>query len=317
MKTISKLLCISLSLLVAASAATPCFAYLGGFEADDGYKPFLNDVVTYNAGQYGANAGGGVYVDIPDNTGLWVKLQGPLYPTPGTAGGVAYATGHGGYDRTSPGSSTDQALVITTNADGWGGGSQEYSYTFDTYDLAGFIPDSTGSEVVCISFWSCSQIVGTDEIPSGGLGPGTIGNTMSFLDTADNLGFALGYRQPGTTDDFAAINVNGTWVQSTVAVDPHGYHRWDIVLDLVADTVTVDIFEAGTLTNLATAAPLINPMSDLDEMRFLSTPGVNNAKVWALDDFSMKVQGVPEPSSLALLGTALMALTVLGYRRRR
>ena len=51
-------------------------------------------------------------------------------------------------------------------------------------------------------------------------------------------------------------------------------------------------------------------------MRFLSTPGVNNAKVWALDDFSMKVQGVPEPSSIALAGTALVSVIVLGFCRQ-
>jgi len=313
MKTYCKLACVSLA-LVATSIGTPCFAYLGGFEGDDGYEPFLNDVSTYNAGQYGPNAGGGVYAPTPD---LWAKLQGPLYPTPGAAGGVAYATGHGGYDRTNPGSSSDQALVITTNADGWAAGSQEYSYTVDSYDLAGFNPNATGSETVCISFWSCSWIVGTDEIAGGGLPAGTVGNTISFLDTSDNLGFALGYRQPGTTDDFAAINVNGTWVQSAIEVDPHGYHRWDVILDLDADTVSIDIFESGTLTTLATGVPLINNMSDLDEIRFLSTPGVNNSKVWALDDFSMKVEAIPEPSSVVLMGAAFLAMTAFGYRRRK
>ena len=62
------------------------YAYLGGFEDPDGYKPFFNDVAKYNAGAYGANAGGGAYTPIPDNTGLWRKLQGPLYPATGTTG---------------------------------------------------------------------------------------------------------------------------------------------------------------------------------------------------------------------------------------
>ncbi len=78
-------------------------AYLGGFEGVDGYGSFLNEVSTTNAGAHGANAGGGSLATIPLNTGLWVKLQGPVYPTPGTAGGVAYATGHQNVDRTIPG----------------------------------------------------------------------------------------------------------------------------------------------------------------------------------------------------------------------
>ena len=205
-----KLLCIALALATTASVGTPCFAYLGGFEDVDGYEPFLDDVAKYNAGQYGANAGGGVYVDIPDNTGLWKKLQGPLFPATGTTGSVAYATGHQYRDRTNP-STSDQALVITTNADGWTAGPQEYSYTVDSFDLAGFNPDSTGSETVYISFWSCSQIFGTDE--GGGLPANTIGNTVSFLDTADSFGSGVGYVQPGTTTDYAAINVNGTWMR--------------------------------------------------------------------------------------------------------
>ena len=312
MKTCCKLLCISLALTTTA-VGTPCFAYLGGFENVDGYEPFLDDVAKYNAGQYGPNAGGGTYINIPDNTGLWKKLQGPLYPTAGTTGNFAYATGHQNFDRTNP-STSDQALVITTNADGWTAGSQEYSYTVDSFDLAGFDPNSTGSETLGISFWSCSQIFGAGE--GGGLPANTIGNTVSFLDTADNFGFGVGYVQPGTTTDYAAINVNGTWVQTPVTVNPHTYHRWDITLDLVADQVSIDIFEGTTLTTLASNVPLVNNMGDLDEMRFLSTPGTTNDKRWALDDFSFKVQGVPEPSSSVLAGMALLAATVLCFRRR-
>ena len=94
----------SLTLLVLLLNLTNnAHAYLGGFEAADGYAPFLNDVATFNAGQYGANAGGGGYVNIPDNTGLWQKLQGPLVPASGITGNYAYATGHQYYDRTNPG----------------------------------------------------------------------------------------------------------------------------------------------------------------------------------------------------------------------
>lgn len=285
------------SALLLLALSTSAHAYLGGIEGVDGYAPFLNDVATYNAGQYGPNAGGGVYVNIPDNTGLWQKLQGPLFPTAGTTGNFAYATGHQNLDRTNP-STSDQALVITTNADGWGAGPQEYSYQVDSYDLGGVNPLSTGGDIIKVSFWSCSFIYGTSE--GGGLGPNTLGNIISFYDSSGNLGFEVGGFQPGTTTDFAATNV-GSWVVSSIPVGTNTFHRWDIMLDLSAQTVSIDIFESAVLTSLVVNAPLINTMNDFAELRFLSTPGDTNNKIWALDDFSMMVQGVPEPTSALLL----------------
>ena len=105
---------------------------------------------------------------------------------------------------------------------------------------------------------------------------------------------------------FAATNL-GSWVQSTVAVNPSTYHRWDITLDLASDTVSIDIFEAGTLTNLVSGAPLAASMGNLTEMRFTGTPGVTNAKIWSLDDFGFNVRPIPEPSS-AMLCLGLFAL---------
>ena len=307
----------ALALLVLTLTLTnKTYAYLGGFESVDGYASFLNDVATFNAGQYGANAGGGSYVNIPDNTGLWQKLQGPLVPATGTTGNYAYATGHQYYDRTNPGfPNLDQALVITTNADGWGAGSQEYSYDVDSYDLGGINPATTGGDVINISFWSCSWIPGSGEA-GGGLGAGTIANTISFYDSSGNLGFAVGGIQPGTTTDYAATNV-GSWVQSGVSVGTNTYHRWDVTLDLNLQTVSIDVFESAVLTPLVVNAPLINTMNDFSELRFLSAPGVSNYKVWALDDFTMSVQRVPEPSSSLLVASGMIGLVLRRRRRLR
>ena len=299
---------VTISLLMLLAMTSTSFAYLGGFEDADGYKPFLNDVANYNAGQYGPNAGGGTYTTITPNTGLWKKLQGPLYPATGTTGGVAYATGHQYYDRTNP-NTAEKGLVITTNADGWTAGPQEYSYTLDSYDL-GMSPASTSGQLIDMSFWSCARIFGTDE--GGGLGAGTIGDTVSFYDSSGNLGFTLGYRQPATTTDYAAYNVNGTWIQSSVAVNPHAYHRWDVLLDLGTQTLSLNIFEAGTLTNLLSGASLTTAMNNLTELRFESTPGVNNAKIWSLDDFEFRV--TPEPATLTMI--AVPAIMLMRKKRK-
>jgi hypothetical protein len=56
-------------------------------------------------------------------------------------------------------------------------------------------------------------------------------------------------------------------------------------------------------------------MNDFSELRFLSAPGVSNYKVWALDDFTMSVQRVPEPSSSLLVVSGMIGL-VLRRRRR-
>ena len=309
----SRQLMASIFFAVWALATSTSHGYLGGFKDLDGYRPFLNDVVTYDAGQYGLNTGGsGTATPITPNTGLWRKLQGPLFPTLGLAGGVAYGTGHQNLDRTNP-STADQALVITTNADGWNLGPQEYAYSVDSFDLGGYNPLSTGGQTVQVSFWSCAQIWGTAE--GGGLGPNTIGHTVAFLDSGAQLGFQVGYNQPGTSQDFAAYNVNGTWVQTAIQVYPHTWHRWDVTMDLSTNQVSIDLYDTvlNQLNTLVTNAPMINSLANFTEMRFVSTAGVNNAKVWALDDFTMQV---PEPSS-AFMCLAASAGTFLFRRSRR
>src|SRR4051812_39456913 len=85
-----------LTILAAATVAltlnSESRAYLGGFEQADGYlfdiagnPPLYNwiDVADYDAGQSGANAGGGSPTPIALSSGLWkVNSQaGSFYPT--------------------------------------------------------------------------------------------------------------------------------------------------------------------------------------------------------------------------------------------
>ena len=119
-------------MLAAVSSLTSLLAgtsqaYLGGFEAQDGYQPFSNDVKGYDAGQYRTNNGGpgGGPGAIPINTGLWSRLD-PVAP------GFPYATGHQNLDRTyvntsgGSGLASDLGLVLTTNHQGWNAGPLQY-----------------------------------------------------------------------------------------------------------------------------------------------------------------------------------------------
>ncbi len=83
-----KKLTVLLTLIAAMCIATPANAYLGGFEPADGYTlsaipqgsspaSLYSDVTYYNAGQSGANAGGGVPTVLAPDTGLWMLLTQP------------------------------------------------------------------------------------------------------------------------------------------------------------------------------------------------------------------------------------------------
>ena len=90
-----------LSLTAATAVTLLCtsnaHAWLGGFENNDGYQPFLNMVQNYNAGHYGPNSGyGGGPVAITPNTDFWTAIQGGF----GSGSNISYVTGHQNYDRT-------------------------------------------------------------------------------------------------------------------------------------------------------------------------------------------------------------------------
>jgi MYXO-CTERM domain-containing protein len=290
---------------VVAMFAGSAQAYLGGFEAGDGYGNFLSEVRQTNEGQYGLNNGGpgGVQTPITPGTGLWYGIAGTMYPA-STGSGTAYATGHSGYQFTG-----NQGLVITTGCDGWGGPALKYGYRLDSRDLNGVSPAATAGQVVTVSFWTRTGLPGTGE--GGGIGAGTTGDTVEFVDSAGNVGFSVGVTQPGTTTDFVSFNNGSLTVTSIASIG--FYSRWDIKLDLGAQTVTASYFDGGTstLTNLLTNAPLAAPMANMDRLFFESCAGVNNSKSWALDDFRM-TSTVPTPGAAALLGLGAMIL-----RRRR
>lgn len=296
---------------MAASAAalawvTPARAYLGGFELQDGYGGFLSEVTQTNEGQYGTNNGGpgGVQTAITPGTGLWYGISGTRYPN-FNAGNTAYATGHGGVQKSGL-----QGLVITTAADGWGGPALKYGYRLDARDLNGVSPAATAGQVVTVSFWTRPNLPGSSE--GGNVAPGTVGDTVEFVDSAGNVGFAVGVHQPGTSADFVAFKNTGSYTLTSIQASGV-YSRWDIKLDLAAQTVTASYFDGFTsnYTNLLLNAPLAASMANLDRLYFQSCDGVTNSKSWALDDFAMH-STVPAPAAISLF-----ALGGLGLVRRR
>lgn len=288
------------------------FAKLGGFEPSDGYIDVGDfggtgrdfNVAHYNAGLYNEATTPLNYTSQSNGAGPWVRLQGPV-----SGNNSAYATSHRAAGSVMPHSGA-RALVVTTNTNGWAGNSQIYSYEIDSQDLGGLNPALTSGKTISMSFWVCSEIFGSST-PGGGLGPNTRGNYISFLDGSGNTGLQIGYYQPGTTNDYPAFRFGaaGAWTDNlTLQVDPHGWHRWDITIDLAAQKASIDYFDivhSATPINFATSVP-IGPMSDLREIIFESTPGVSNQKFFAVDDFGFVV---PEPATFALLIFGMVVAT--------
>jgi hypothetical protein len=285
-------------------------ATLGGFEAAHGYQPFLNMVQDYNAGQYGALSGYVAVspVAITPSTGLWHNINGGFF----SGGSVSYATGHQGFDRTyvnsngSLGSNSDQGLVLTTGHEGLGGPALKYKYDVDAQDLGGMSPGSTGSAVVSVSFWARGFL------DNGLVGAGYFGNEITFEDSLGNIGFNLGMTKTSGGDKVTYWNGTSLFVSSLNAGSNY-FDRWDISLDLVTDTVTANYFEfnTGILHPLFANVPMSSAMSDFTHMTFRTTPGVNNSKFYAVDDFS--IRAVPTPGALGVFGFMALAAT----RRRR
>lgn len=286
-------------------------AYLGGFENKDGYQPFLNMVQNYNAGQYGISSGymAMAPVAITPSTGLWHNLAGGF----SSPSGISYATGHQFFDRTyvnsngSLGQQSDQGLVFTTGHEGVNGPALKYKYDVDASDLGGLNPLATGGTNVGLSFWARGQL------DPGLVGNGYFGNEITFEDSTGNVGFNLGVTKTSAGDKISYWNGSSLFV-SSINASSNYYDRWDLSFDLAAQTVTASYYQFVTNTSFAliTNAPLSAAMSDFSHITFRSTPGVNNAKLFSVDDFTFRA--VPTPGAAALLAFSGIAA---GLRRRR
>jgi hypothetical protein len=285
-------------------------ATLGGFEPVHGYQPFLNMVQNYNAGQYGVSSGYMAMAPAPitPSTGLWHNINGGFF----SGGSVSYATGHQNFDRTwvnsggTSGSANDLGLVLTTGHEGILGPALKYKYDIDSQDLGGVSPASTGAGQVNLSFWVRGYL------DNGLVSPGYFGNEITFEDSLGNVGFNLGMTKTSGGDKLTYWNGSSLFV-SSLTPNASRYDRWDIKLDLVTDTVTASYFEfnTSTLHSIVSGVPMSAAMADLSHMTFRTSPGVNNSKLYSVDDFSF--HAVPAPGTLGLLGLASLA----ACKRRR
>jgi len=298
-----------------AAAASSAHAYLGGFEQNDGYQPFLNMVQNYNAGHYGPNSGyGGGPVSITPNTDFWTAVSGGVFSN----NSVSYATGHQNLDRqwvnSSIGSASNQSLQLTTCHLGWTGPALEYTYNIDAPDLGGVAPSTTGGATVKMSFWYRAALNGPDTF--GQVPNGYFGDAVEIRDSGNNVGIKLGITQRATGDKLTFWNGSSLF-ESALPAPEFKFDRFDLTINLLNDTFSMDYyqFNTNTLSTLVTSQPLMTAMNDISQLDFRTSPGVGNDKHFGMnvDDFAFSV---PEPSTVGVLGIAAASLLMRRRARR-
>lgn len=311
-------------------AATPAHAYLGSFTPQDGYDVqsglLYGDVSYYDAGQYGANAGGGSGPNqIVADSGLWSVIgpaggyfDNPVDRASYISTAPPYAAGDpngeesyfvGGHS----GGRTDFWNLAIRNDIPLGTGAAVYDYELDSFDFGGIAPASVTSGPVQMGFFFCPNP--GDSNPSGGAPSDKF--TMSFKDSLGNIGFQWGYLR-----DNAVVwrdDPSDPWNTTAFIADQGAWDGLTVNIDLTADTFSMDYFDvsASTTTNIVSAGTFMGQaMNDFTVLGWQLEDGLfsGNAGKNFFDDFSFNA-GVPEPGSLTL--AALACITLLGVRRRR
>jgi hypothetical protein len=330
--------------LVAALVLTaPAHAYLGGFEPADGYilapipqgsnpASLYSDVTYYNAGQHGANAGGGGPVTVAPDSGLWDLLTpagaffrnvatrttytggappyGP-YPTFGSGDDVpAYIIGNH-----SPGYLSPSALALRNETPLFGppiGGPMEYDYDLDTYDFGGQVPASITGGVVTVAFRFCPN---PSDPPTGG--PPRDKFIMSFVDGGGTIGAQIGYA--GNNDVYWRTGSSGPWTYPGITADATNWDQFSVSIDLTADTFSVNYHQIvpNINTTIVPAGTPIVPMGNLTNLRWFLTDqvlGGTGGKNF-FDAFQFTVPVIPEPSSVLLVLSGALGLGASVRRR--
>lgn len=327
--------CLVLTLLAQTSSAR-----LGSFTDADGYYHFLyphntynwSDVTYYNAGQSGANAGGGGPVFIAPDTGLWRLLSNNGAFFDSTTARNAYTSGAPPYPVASPpalGSGGSQAYLVGAHFPGRnfdddnlairndmpaGTGPVIYDYYIDQYDM-GVTPASVTSGTVDVQFY----FMPTQAVPDLSGAKARDKFTLSFVDTSGDIGVQWGYTFENEV--YWRTNTSGPWNYTSIIANDQPGSLWDGIkmsIDLTNDTFGFDYFDdtTDTWTNVVpTGTSLGTPMSDLTRLRWQLEDDDHSPYAGKnyFDDFSFTV--VPEPASAVLVGLA--AIAGIGLRRRQ
>jgi hypothetical protein len=335
-------LVVFFALVAVTNYATSSHAYLGGFEPADGYtigaipqgsapaSQFI-DVTYYNAGQNGANAGGGALAPLAPDNGLWDLISGPgaFFRTP--AKRATYTSGAPPYGpfptlsgddvpayiigNHSPGYLSPSALALrneTPVSGGPVGGPMEYDYELDTFDFGGVVPGSVTSGVVTTAFRFCPNP--SDPVIAGT--PPRDKFIMSFNDSLGKTGLQIGYA--GDNNLYWRAGNSGPWTYPGIIADATNWDQFSVSIDLGADTFGINYHVIATNTNLTivpAGAPLGNAMQDLTHLGWWLTDQVTGGTGGKnfFDAFGFTVPNIPEPSTglLFAIGSAF------GFVRRR
>jgi hypothetical protein len=339
-RSVANLFVTSCTLAAAALCCNLAEARLGTFSAADGYQHLItppganynwSDVTYYNAGTYGANAGGGSGPTfIAPDSGSWklVSQVGGFFAsstdrTTGVSGSPPYPLTIPSNTVASymvgahfPGHNNDGHNLAFRNDTPAGTGPAIYEYSLDQYDM-GAAPSSITSGVVDTQFYFLPTVA----VPNNTGAAPVDKFTLSFVDTSGNVGLQWGYAKDNEVT--WRTSSSNPWNYTGIYAADQSSNQWDSVklaIDLTADTFQLDYFDlsANLWLNLAPAGtPLGQAMQDLTVLRWRLED--DNSSFFAgknyFDDFSFNV--VPEPSSIVMATLAGCAVCVVGARRRR
>ncbi len=311
--------------------ASPAAANLGSFRPADGYLisgigPFPADWVDvsyYNAGAFGANAGGGSVGLIAPDSGRWSLLSqvggffstaaarnaavggAPPYPNaipPGTV--PAYMVGNH-----FPGRGGDGSNLAFRNDTPLGTGNAKYRYQLDTYDTGGPLPSSVTTGPVSMQLYFCPN---PGDTPHPGA-PQQNKFTMSLLDGGGNIGLQWGYARDNEV--YWRDGPSSSWNFTGIYANSADWDGVKVAIDLTNDTFQLDYYVVATNTwsTLAPAGTALGAaMGNFTTLDWELVDGLSSGIGGKnfFDDFTFVV---PAPSSavVGLAGLALMS------RRRR
>lgn len=322
---------ITLAALSGLAGSSAAFGYIGSCAPADGYLlsgigPFPADwvdVTYYNAGAFGANAGGGSVTPVIPDSGRWSLLSqvGGFFTS--SAARAASVGGAPPYPNAIP-SNTVPAYMVGNHFPGRGGdgsnlafrndtpigtGAAKYDYSIDTFDTGGITPSTVTSGVVSAGMYFCPN-------PSDPTQPGTHPLdkfTLSLKDSGGNIGLQWGYARDNEV--YWRSGSTGSWNYTGVYANASNWDGFNISIDLTAQTFKIDyyIVSSNTWINLAPAGTALGAtMSNLTNLGWQLEDGVTSG-IGGKNFFDDAYFSIPAPGASALI---MLGGAFAGRRRR-